>query len=104
MPEVPDNGPYPWEHEEQEDPPPNTVLGLPLDVTIEELGVPLDAFVVVKSYLDGEPAYRITSTASLTSVECLGMLEWAKNVLMNTMFIAGMMQDAEEEEGEDDGD
>lgn len=77
---------------------PNTVLGLPLDVEINELGIPMDAFVIVKSYLDGEPCYRITSTANLTSVECLGMLEWAKNVLMNTMFIAGML------EGEDDED
>jgi DNA relaxase NicK len=80
----------------------NTVLGLPLDVEIKEIGMPLDAFVVVKSYLDGEPAYRITSTANLTSVECLGMLEWAKNVLMNTMFIAGMLQDDEDEEDDDE--
>jgi hypothetical protein len=81
-------------------PVPNTVLGLPLDVEIKELGIPMDAFVVVKSYLDGEPCYRITSTANLTSVECLGMLEWAKNVLMNTMFIAGMLEDSEEDEDE----
>lgn len=79
----------------------NTVLGLPLDVTIEELGIPIDAFVVVKSYHEGEPAYRITSTANLTSVECLGMLEWAKNVLMNTMFIAGMLQEDEDNDEDD---
>jgi hypothetical protein len=80
------------------EPVPNTVLGLPLDVEIKELGIPMDAFVIVKSYLDGEPCYRITSTANLTSVECLGMLEWAKNVLMNTMFIAGMLEDNEDDE------
>jgi hypothetical protein len=82
------------------EPVPNTVLGLPLDVEIKELGIPMDAFVIVKSYLDGEPCYRITSTANLTSVECLGMLEWAKNVLMNTMFIAGMLEGDDDEEDE----
>jgi hypothetical protein len=82
------------------EPVPNTVLGLPLDVEIKELGIPMDAFVIVKSYLDGEPCYRITSTANLTSVECLGMLEWAKNVLMNTMFIAGMLEGDDEPDDE----
>jgi hypothetical protein len=80
---------------------PNTVLGLPLDVEIKELGIPMDAFVIVKSYLDGEPCYRITSTANLTSGECLGMLEWAKNVLMNTMFIAGMLEGDDEDDTEE---
>jgi hypothetical protein len=89
-------------HEPASEPISNTVLGMPLDVEIKELGIPLDAFVIVKSYLDGEPAYRITSTASLTSVECLGMLEWAKNVLVNTMFIAGLMDGAEDEEEGDE--
>ena len=89
-------------HEYENDQPiSNTVLGLPLDVEIKELGIPLDAFVIVKSYLDGQPCYRITSTADLTSVECLGMLEWAKNTLLNTMFIVGMM-DEDEGEGEED--
>jgi hypothetical protein len=83
------------------EPVPNTVLGLPLDVEIKELGIPMDAFVIVKSYLDGEPCYRITSTANLTSVECLGMLEWAKNVLMNTMFIAGMLEGEDEDEDDE---
>jgi hypothetical protein len=58
--------------------PETTVFGLECGATTDDLGVPLDAVVILKHYHEGELGYHIYSTEGLLTVECLGMVRWAQ--------------------------
>ena len=57
------------------------ILGMPLDVADDDLiatAQPLSGFVMVKALdSDGDLLYLTAATEGLTSVECLGMAEYA---------------------------
>lgn len=77
--------------------PPATAFGLDLDCA-EDVGVPVEAFVILKSYVDGEPQYKLAGTPNLTVVESIGMLEWAKHVFLNTSMILSVLEDGDDDE------
>lgn len=76
-----------------------TCLGMELDIDLDTIGVPLDAFVIVKSYVNGEPTYRIASTEALNAVEAMGMVVWAMELLKYniTARSEGIDEDEDEE-------
>jgi hypothetical protein len=83
--------------EEQE----TTVFGLNVDATPEDLGVPMEAVVILKHYHEGELGYHIFTTDSLLTVECLGMVEWAK-LLISDGVVLVTDHDGDEEEDDDE--
>jgi hypothetical protein len=81
--------------------PPMECLGMPLDGmwTQETSGIPLSAFVISKSMIEGSFAYQILATEGLGPVECLGMIHWATVILEQAMF-ESTGPGSTEEEGE----
>jgi|SRR5271170_1060458 len=57
---------------------PMTILGLEADTyTDEPLGVPVEAMAIIKVLVDDHIEHRIATTEGLTSVEAMGMIQWA---------------------------
>ena len=86
---------------------PMKVLGLDLDFSQEFVGVPVDALVIVKCFVDGEIVHRVLSTDDLTTVECMGMVQLADVVIKNgwvTLTIVDGDDDEDEDDEPDDGD
>ena len=76
---------------------PMTCLGLPLDYSQEAFGAPVEVLVVTKVVHDGDFDYRMLSTRELNSVEALGMLAWARLLLENGIINRSAIQ------GDEDG-
>lgn len=74
------------------------ILGMPLDVADDDpisTAQPLSGFVVIKALdEDGDVCYLTAATDGLTSVECLGMAEYA--ALRLRQGIARRLEDEDE--------
>lgn len=80
-----------------------TVLGLKIPEPYDDaewLGIPLEAFIVAKCFVDGEVKYRICSTEDLTKVESLGMLDYAKLIIESLIFAPADEDDDDEDDDE----
>jgi hypothetical protein len=83
--------------------PPLTAFGLDLvGVSDDDVGVPLEALCILKCYKDGEPGYIISSTSTLTTVEGVGMLEWAKNVFLQSSLLLGILDNSPDSTEDDE--
>jgi len=79
-----------------------TCCGLPLNEDMDNLGLVLECFTIVKTYSDkGEPEYRMLASENLTGVETLGMVVWAKAIVEAGMVTQTIL-DMQRENGDDE--
>jgi hypothetical protein len=75
------------------------VLGLDVTAEDDEMGMPLEAMAIVKVLHEDHIEYRVVSTEGLTSVEALGMVQWA-DLVLKSVWAAPVIIVAEDDDDE----